>query len=184
MISSIPHWKWITFAILALAAVWIALSTILIPPLSPATASAPQIGLLAPQINLLSLQNEQHDLAQVKGKVVLINFFASWCPPCKAEMPVMQKVYSTYHSAGLQIYAITNLQQDNLPDVQNFIDASGAQFPILLDQDGAVFLEYAIRALPTTFLIDSTGHIQKIFYGGPLTEGLLATEIDRLIKGR
>jgi len=123
-------------------------------------------------------------LAQVKGKVVLINFFASWCPPCKAEMPAMQKVNSAYQTSGLQIYAITNLQQDNLPDIQNFIDASGAQFPILLDHDGAVFREYAIHALPTTFLIDSTGHIQKIFYGGPLTEGLLATEIDRLLKGR
>lgn len=184
MTSSIPHWKWISFAILALSAVWIALSTSLIPLPSPATISAPQIGLLAPPIDLSSLQDKQYDLAQVKGKVVLVNFFASWCPPCKAEMPAMQKAYSAYPSTGLQIYAITNLQQDNLPELQNFIDSSGAHFPILLDQDGAVFREYAIRALPTTFLIDSTGHIQKIFYGGPLTEGLLATEIDRLIKGR
>jgi cytochrome c biogenesis protein CcmG/thiol:disulfide interchange protein DsbE len=182
MFLTFPKWKWISLVILALSAGWIALSTQLIPPPVATSISAPQIGLLAPSITLPSLQNGEQNVHLSKGKVVLVNFFASWCPPCKAEMPALQKTYSKYQPDGLEIFAITNLQQDNLTDTQMFIKAAGARFPVLLDQDGTVFREYAIRALPTTFLIDSSGRIRKIFYGGPLTEGLLATEIERALK--
>jgi cytochrome c biogenesis protein CcmG, thiol:disulfide interchange protein DsbE len=175
-------WKWISFVILAISGIWVIFSTVSIPPATTSDFSAPQIGLMAPEFDLSSLQNYNANLHQVKGKVILINFFASWCPPCKAEMPAMQRVYSTYKSSRLEIFAVTNLRQDYLPDIQNFINASGAKFPILLDQDGKVFQEYAIRALPTTFLIDPSGRILKIFYGGPLTDGLLAVEIERAME--
>jgi peroxiredoxin len=177
-----PKFKWISLTVIFLSAAWIFLSAYLIPTQAPTTISIPQIGFFAPDFNLPSLQNEQHHLQNDPSRVILVNFFASWCPPCKLEMPAMQKIYDEYQSSGLEIYAITNMQQDNLTDIQLMIQSSGATFPILLDQNGTLYNEYAIQALPTTFLIDSEGRIQKIFYGGPLTESLLITEIERLLK--
>lgn len=182
MFNSNPKRKLISIFILALSAGWIVYSSILIPT-QGVTTSAPQTGFLAPYIELPTLQNEQIDKKVMKNEVVLVNFFASWCPPCKAEMPAMQKVYSNYQVKGLEIYAVTNLQQDNLSDIQGFVKSSGVQFPILLDKNGSTFRDYAIRALPTTFLLDSSGRIHKVFYGGPLTEVLLTTEIEKVLKG-
>ena len=175
--------KWIAISSLVLSAGWIVFSSIMIPA-QGSTISSPQIGFLAPAFDLPSLSQDNENISQNQDEVVLVNFFASWCPPCKTEMPAMQNVYTTYHAKGLEIYAVTNLQQDNLSDIQAFIKDSGVQFPILLDGNGATFRDFAIRALPTTFLLDSSGRIRKVFYGGPLTEVLLSTEIEKVLKGR
>ena len=67
---------------------------------------------------------------------------------------------------------------------RSLLKISGVQFPILLDKNGTTYRDYAIRALPTTFLLDLSGRIHKVFYGGPLTEVLLSTEIEKVLKGR
>jgi cytochrome c biogenesis protein CcmG, thiol:disulfide interchange protein DsbE len=183
MISFYQKQNLISIFILLVSAGWIVYSSTMIPVLG-SSKSIPQIGFLAPEIDLPSLSHGQKDISPIQDRVVLINFFASWCPPCKAEMPAMQRVYETYHAKGLDIFAVTNLQQDNLSDIQVFINDSGVQFPILLDRNGITFHDYALRALPTTFLLDSSGRIRKVFYGGPLTEILLSTEIEKVMKGR
>jgi peroxiredoxin len=182
MFKLFPPYKWIAITVLLFTFGWIVVSTVLLLPEAPTTISAPQIGFLAPDFDLPSLQNERHQIRNGETRIVLVNFFASWCPPCKTEMPSLQKVYTEYHPRGLEIYSITNMQQDNIADVQQLIQSSAATFPILLDQDGSTYNAYAIRALPTTFLIDSHGRIQKTFYGGPLSESLLVAEIERLLR--
>jgi peroxiredoxin len=90
----------------------------------------------------------------------------------------MQRVYDYYKESGLEIYAISNLQQDSINEIQSLAETTGIQFPVLLDKDGSVFDEFLIRAIPTTLLVDSNGRVLKVFYGGPLNEIILSREIN------
>ncbi len=123
-----------------------------------------QEGLWVPQKPMAPIDFELQDLSgwsvklsSLKGKVVFLNFWATWCGPCRKEMPSMQRMYDKLKSEGLEILAV-DLQEDKA-QVRSFARELGLRFPILLDSTGAVGAQYNARAIPTTYLLDRKGFI-------------------------
>ena len=96
-------------------------------------------------------------LSSYRGKVVILNFWATWCPPCRAEMPSMETLYQRYKDQGLEMLAV-NLGE-NTSTVQQFIQRNGYTFPVLLDRERKSGSLYGIEAIPTTFILDRQGKI-------------------------
>ena len=99
----------------------------------------------------------QQTLSSYKGDVVLLNFWASWCPPCIEEMPSMQRLYDELGGDGFEIVAV-NMQEDS-GTVQSFIDEHGFSFPILLDRSGQTARQYGVRGIPTSYIVGPQGRI-------------------------
>ena len=117
----------------------------------------------APEFTLKDLQGRSLSLSALKGKVVLLNFWATWCPPCKAEMPSMNKLYNDMKARGLEVIAIS---ADNSPSaVREFLSKCRLDFLVLFDETKAVTRLYHVFSMPTTFLIDRNGVIVEKFYG-------------------
>jgi thiol-disulfide isomerase/thioredoxin len=106
---------------------------------------------------LPALDGARVKLSGLKGKVVFLNFWATWCGPCRLEMPTMEKLYQQLRSEGLEILAV-DLQEDNAT-VRAFATRMALSFPILMDSSGAVGAKYGASAIPTTYLIDRNGKI-------------------------
>ena len=106
-------------------------------------------------LQLLSSGNAT--LSSYQGKVVILNFWATWCPPCRAEMPSMETLYQYYNDQGLEMLAV-NLRE-NSRAVGQFIQRGGYTFPVLLDLDGKIGAAYGVEAIPTTYIIDRAGKI-------------------------
>lgn len=125
-----------------------------------------EVGNQAPDFQLATLNGEETALSDYLGKKVMINFWATWCPPCRAEMPDMEKFFN---DTDVEILAVNLTETEAHPDqVQQFADEYGLTFPILLDEVIEVATVYAIQPVPTSFMVDSEGVIQfKTF--GPLT---------------
>ena len=100
---------------------------------------------------------EAKNLADFKGKVVFLNFWATWCGPCRVEMPSMEVLYNRHRENGLEILAVNAMEKR--ADVLEFMKNNGFSFPALLDESGKVGNSYGIKAIPTTFLIDRDGNI-------------------------
>ena len=128
-----------------------------------APAQGPQIGKLAPDFKLSNLEGQSVSLGDFRGKPVLLNFWASWCGPCRYEMPFIQEIYEEWSGKGLIILAV-NLQE-NPSQVKEFVESFGFSFPVLLATNQEVSLAYNIRGIPATFFIDKDGIIQDIKIG-------------------
>ncbi len=114
----------------------------------------------APDFTLSDLNGKKVHLSDFKGEVVLINFFASWCPPCKMEVPGFQKVYTTYKEKG---FAVVGIATDSVPS--SFITSLGVTYPVLEGTEG-VFDDYGnISSIPVSFLIGRDGKILKKVMG-------------------
>jgi len=109
------------------------------------------------EFTLPFLGGESASLSSYKGKVVFLNFWATWCPPCREEMPSMETLYKRYKDKGLEMLAI-NLSE-NTNTVRQFMDNNGYTFPVMMDSDGRVGGAYGIRSIPTTLIIDREGKI-------------------------
>ena len=119
--------------------------------------AAARPGSLAPDFTLTALGGEKQSLSQYRGKAVLINFWASWCEPCKAEMPLIEQYAQKYPSQ----LVVLGLNSEETPlVVRSFADSFKITFTILLDTNGVVSDLYRVDGFPTTFFIDATGRIQ------------------------
>jgi cytochrome c biogenesis protein CcmG/thiol:disulfide interchange protein DsbE len=124
----------------------------------------PRVGYRAPNFRLTNLEGKEVSLASEKGKVVFLNFWATWCVPCKVEMPSMEKLYNDYKDKGLEILAISNdLQGEKV--VKPFIEKMGVSYPVLTDPDFHVNEKYLIRTVPTSIIVDRDGVITHILVG-------------------
>jgi peroxiredoxin len=103
-------------------------------------------------------------LADFKGKVVFVNFWATWCPPCKEEMPAMERLYRKYRERGLAVLAIS-LDSDGAAVVAPFVKEHGFSYPIGLDRTMAVANLYGVRVLPSSFIIDRNGNLAALALG-------------------
>jgi peroxiredoxin len=168
--------------VLALGLVWIGISATLPGTTTNSGIPAPQAGFLAPDFSLTTLEGTALALSDFQGKAVLVNVWASWCSPCRAEMPAMQRTFEDYEDLGFTILAVNAATQDNRADAEAFIEEMGLTFPILFDTDGYVYEQYQISALPSSFFILPDGSIQEVVFGGPMAEALLKTRVESLLE--
>lgn len=130
------------------------------------------VGERAPDFQLTTLAGETIKLSDYRGQRVMLNFWATWCPPCEAEMPDMEKLYQ---ENDVEILAVNLTQtESSIQAIETFVEDLGLNFTIPLDQeDPTVSIQYAIRPIPTTFMIDSAGIIQQKTYGALNYEQML-----------
>jgi len=117
----------------------------------------PKQRLESVDFELQDLSGETRSLSDFRGKVVFLNFWATWCGPCRFEMPSMERLYQRFKDAGLEIVAV-NLQEDR-SSVKRFVDEYDLSFPILLDTTGRVGATYGARSIPTTYIVDREGFV-------------------------
>ena len=133
-------------------------------PAENAAMEAPSDGRMAPNFTLTSTDGKTIKLSDYRGKVVVLDFWATWCPPCKAEIPDFIKLYSQYKGDGFQMLGIS-VDQGGLSVVKPFMKAYGINYPIMLADDQVVSEFGGISAIPTTFVIDKQGRIRASFVG-------------------
>ena len=138
--------------------------------------AAPLRGSLAPNFELAGLEGERISLSDYHGSVVLINFWATWCTPCRAEMPMFQEYYERYADQGLEILAVNF--DSPLRDVMTFRFDHDLGFPILIDESESVVDLYRIWSFPTTFVIDREGIIRFVHYGS-----MRGTQLENYLHG-
>lgn len=144
--------------------------------------SAPQAGFTAPDFTLKTPQGEEYTLSELKGNAVLVNLWATWCPPCRAEMPAIQKMYQEYKDQGFIVLGVNMTYQDDPFAVTPFVEEYGLTFPILLDETSEVGAAYQVRSLPSSYFINRYGIITEVVIGGPMSEALLRTRIEEALK--
>ncbi|MEA4900778.1 TlpA disulfide reductase family protein [Desulfitobacterium sp.] len=128
-----------------------------------------EVGNLAPDFELQTLDGKTITLSSLKGKKFILNFWASWCPPCRQEMPDMEKFYTDNHQNGIEILGVNlTSAEKSRTDVPTFIEGNGITFPVVLDESGKVGQLYKVSSIPASFIIDSEGVIQKKLVG-PMT---------------
>lgn len=171
----------ISVIVLLLGLVWIGLNA------DPGGASnekisSPRPGFLAPDFTLQTIDGETVTLSDLRGQAVLVNIWASWCSPCRAEMPAMQRVYEDYKSKGLVILAVNSTVQDSAESARSFAAELGLTFPIQLDIEGIATRLYEAQGLPASFFIGRDGIIREVVSGGPMSEVLLRTRIESILE--
>ena len=173
------QWRGLMLVTLLLGLAWINLSR---QPedltVSDRSIAAPKTGFLAPDFTLTSTDGETVKLSDLRGRPVILNFWATWCPPCRAEMPAIEEAWQRYRADGLLILGVN--QGESKGVVEGYARQEvGTTFPLLLDQTTEVGAIYGVRALPTTVFIDAEGRIQELKVGGPLD---LASIFDSIAK--
>ncbi|MEW5939005.1 MAG: TlpA disulfide reductase family protein [Chloroflexota bacterium] len=174
--------RFLSLTILLLGMAWIGLSADRSGASANGLIPAPQEGFLAPEFTLASLDGATYRLSDLRGRAVLVNLWASWCLPCRAEMPAIQRVYEQYKDSGFVVLAVNSTWQDDVASAESFVAEHGLTFPILLDTDGTVSRLYELRALPTSFFVGRDGRIRKVVVGGPMSETSLRAQIESLLE--
>ncbi|MGB9673020.1 MAG: TlpA disulfide reductase family protein [Anaerolineales bacterium] len=142
-------------------------------------AAQPAKGFRAMDFTLKSIDGKTYNLHDFWGKVIVVNFWASWCPPCRVEMPIFQKLSHQFQYQDVIILTVNVTSQDSMEKLVQFINDNQLDLPILLDSDGKVSRLYQIQALPTTYIINTQGVIEDILLGGPVPESLLLIRIQQ-----
>jgi peroxiredoxin len=152
--------------------------------ISPRLVASSEVGKTAPVFELKDLDGKKVSLSDFKGKVILLNFWATWCAPCKAEMPSLENLYRSFREKGLVVIGIS--VDNSEKTVQSFVKEKAITFPILLDKGKEVsFDDYGVIGLPVTFLIDQKGIIvEKVFGEKRWDSEEVKMKIKRLLEGR
>lgn len=124
----------------------------------------PRVGTTAPNFQLWDMNGNPISLSEYRGWVVLVNFWATWCGPCRVEMPAMEHLYQEFNRKGFEILAVSTDPQ-GVAVTRPFKESLGLTFPILHDSDFRVGVAYGARTLPITFLVDRQGVIRHRIFG-------------------
>lgn len=147
----------------------------------------------APDFTLVDQYGETHTLSDYKGKTVFLNFWATWCPPCKKEMPDIQKLYEKYgeNSGDLVVLGVANPKDEDHPysndvpadEVAQFLKNNKYTFPVVMDASGDVLSQYGIMSFPTTFMIDKEGNVFG-YVSGALTQDIMESIVKQTMEGK
>jgi len=138
----------------------------------------PTVGTPVDEFRLVDLDGKTHSLSQYRGKVVLVNFWATWCKPCTTEMPAMQASFDKLRDKGFVVLAINELEDD--AKVREHIKQYGHTFPVLMDRDNKVANQFGVFGLPVSVFIDEKGIVQEYLKGGLLTEDKINQTVQRI----
>src|SRR6185312_9372226 len=131
-------------------------------PLDAVAASALE-GKQAPAFKLKMLDGKTVSLSDLKGHVVILDFWATWCGPCRMSLPHLDKLYKAEKDKGLKAFAVD--QQESDADVRQFVKQTGLSVPVLMDGDGRVGGQYGVEGIPQTVVVDKEGKVRRVFVG-------------------
>lgn len=138
----------------------------------------PAVGMQVEDFHLSDLEGKSQSLSQYRGKIVLVNFWATWCKPCTTEMPAMQASFDKLRDKGFVVLAINELEDE--AKVREHIKQYGHTFPVLMDRDNKVANQFGVFGLPVSVFIDEKGVVQEYLKGGLLTEDKIFQTVQRI----
>jgi peroxiredoxin len=148
------------------------IAVLLVSPLAASTAGAP-----APAFSLPARAGGNVALADLKGQVVMINFWATWCGPCRKEMPLLEQIYQKYHGLGFTLLAV-NVEEDSSGADAWLKKNVPVTFPVLYDRENRVSKLYEVPAMPSTVIVDRKGQVRFVHFG--YTDGTESTYQDQV----
>jgi thiol-disulfide isomerase/thioredoxin len=157
-----------------------ALVVLCIASASLAAQRPPKLGQAAPEFRLKLLSGGEASLSQFKGHPILVNFWATWCKPCRQEMPEIIAAYQAHRAQHLEILAVNLSDQDKMKDVRKFVAEMVLPFPVLLDEKGKTRERYRLITVPTSIFIDTEGMVRKI-NAGPISASVLQEDIAEIL---
>ncbi len=156
----------------------LALALVLMLPVQAEDISGP-----APDFTLTSRDGQAVSLSELKGQVVMINFWATWCGPCRQEMPLLEQLYTRYESLGFTLLGVN--VEENSKDADVFLKDTPVTFPILFDPENGVSKLYNVSAMPSTVLVDRAGNVRFLHHGyQPGYENEYQNQIRALVRER
>jgi peroxiredoxin len=170
--------RWIWLAVLFAAALVAVLFWLALPGSSVATGPLGLIGKQAPSFAVSNDDGRSAALADYRGKIVVLNLWASWCPPCRAEMPDLEKLHQAYASRGVVVLGVD--QGESADRARAFATSLRITYPVLIDDGQQYGLVYAALGLPTTVVVDRGGVVRQAF-DGPLTYPQMRAAVDPLL---
>ena len=177
-----PFWLILIGLVIVLGGVWIIFSQASrsdsVARSGAALEPAPVAGHPAPDFELKTLAGTTLRLSDYKGQPILVNFWATWCGPCRAEFPDFQRAF-TDNAAELVIIGVNHTAADQVELVDDFVAEMGATFPIVLDETGEIVKRYRVLGLPTSVFIDRNGVINEIFTG-PINQAYIEAKLAEL----
>ncbi len=136
---------------------------VLLAGVAAAPASGASAKGVAPDFSLLDRNGQKVTLSELRGQVVLINFWATWCAPCRREMPLLEQIYQRYEPLGVTLLGVN--VEEGPREAEVFLKETPVTFPVLFDTENVVSKLYSVEAMPTTVLVDRQGNIRFVHYG-------------------
>ena len=167
-------WKYVVVSLLLLA-----LSPVACGGQDPPETTGINVGSVAVDFTLEALDGSEVSLSQYRGDVVLINFWATWCPPCRAEIPDIEDAYRARKDEGFVVLGVS--VEQTYGSVAPFVELAGMTYPVLLDELSQVYNTYRVPGLPTSLLVDEEGVIQAR-HVGQLSKAQLKEYLDQVLK--
>lgn len=181
-VRSTLWWRSLLVMTLGLGLIWIYITRV--PPATTylnETVVAPLVGRIAPDFVLKATDGRSFKLSALRGTPVVINFWATWCPPCRKEMPELEKLWLDYGVDGELMLLGVDQAEDKATIEQFRRSVMAVTFPILLDRTTEVADLYNVQALPTTFFIAADGRIQDVKIGGPMDRAVLMDGVNKVM---
>ena len=145
----------------------------------PAAAASPLVGREAPDFRLEGLDGPAVELSTLRGQVVVVNFWASWCAECRIEQPALDATWERFRDSGVVVVGVNF--QDQSADARQYLAETGSSYPTVRDSDSTTSLAYGLRGVPETFLVDRSGRVVDRIIG-PVNEDALAARIQSLLN--
>jgi thiol-disulfide isomerase/thioredoxin len=169
------QWNVLIVAVLIVGAAWTAASRVTAGlPTRERVRSAP------PDFTLDTLAGDKFTLSAQAGRPVVVNFWATWCPPCRAELPAFEEVYRNYRDKGLVVVGVDVAESPEV--VAQYVAEAGLTFPIALDVSGHASELFRLQGMPTTLFVGRDGAIRDVIVGGPLSQATIESKVAELFR--
>lgn len=184
MTHSTSRFRWLLLAASVVAVATVSCQTA-VPGATPSGVAAtrqvaPRVGSLAPNFSVYMVTGETLRLSDLRGKPVFVNFWASWCPPCKEEMPLIQAVYQETRYRDVMFLTIN--RQEDIPTINQFMREGGYTFPVAIDPDLGVANAYQVYAIPESFFIGPDGVVRVKKVGAFFSKAELESSLNMIVK--